>query len=385
VLGIVLAACALIFAGCNDASSDAARPPVSRATTRPAEPGVIDIPADSPQRRQIRVATVEAMDVARDEVIAPARVGIDPGRLSKVLLPVPGRIDGVLVKLGERVERGQAVVKVESPDADVAVGAWRGAEAAERQAEAALTKAEADYERARDLLEHGAAAQKDVLAAQNDRAQAQAALDTARAGREQARRKLELLGLQAPAFRQPVVVRAPINGTVLEIAVAEGEYRSDTTSPLMSIADLSRVWLSADVPEPAIALIRVGDEVAITLVAFRGEVLSGRVTRIADVLDPQTRTVKVHVELPNPGGRLRPDMFGTLRHVTSRHRAPVVPLAAVVQQYGRAVVFVEREPARFERREIVLGAREGERVAVLQGVTPGERIVVDGAVLLKDR
>jgi membrane fusion protein, heavy metal efflux system len=384
VLGIVLTAGALIFAGCNDASSGAGRPPVSRATT-PAEPGVIDIPADSPQLRQIRVAAVEAMDVPRDEVIAPARVGIDPGRLSKVLLPVPGRIDGVLVKLGERVERGQAVVQVESPDADIAVGAWRTAEAAERQAEAALIKAEADYERARDLLEHGAAAQKDVLAAQNDRAQAQAALDTARAWREQARRKLALLGLQPPAFSQPVMVRAPINGTVLDIGVAPGEYRNDTTAPLMSIADLTRVWLSADVAEPAIASIRAGDEVAITLVAFPGELLTGRVTRIADVLDPQTRTVKVYVELPNPGGRLRPDMFGTLRHVASRHRAPVVPLAAVVQQYGRAVVFIEREPARFERREIVLGAREGERVAVLRGVTSGERVVVDGAILLKDR
>ena len=384
MLGIVLTAGALIFAGCNDASSGAGRPPVSRAST-PAEPGVIDIPADSPQLRQIRVAAVEAMDVPRDEVIAPARVGIDPGRLSKVLLPVPGRIDGVLVKLGERVERGQAVVQVESPDADIAVGAWRTAEAGERQAEAALIKAEADYERARDLLEHGAAAQKDVLAAQNDRAQAQAALDTARAGREQARRKLALLGLQPPAFSQPVMVRAPINGTVLDIGVAPGEYRNDTTAPLMSIADLTRVWLSADVAEPAIASIRAGDEVVITLVAFPGEVLTGRVTRIADVLDPQTRTVKVYIELPNPGGRLRPDMFGTLRHVASRHRAPVVPLAAVVQQYGRAMVFVEREPARFERREIVLGAREGERVAVLRGVTPGERVVVDGAILLKDR
>jgi membrane fusion protein, heavy metal efflux system len=379
---ILPALLALALGGCGDASSDAAGPLASRA---PAEPGVISIPADSPQLRQIRVAAVEVKDVPQDEVVAPARVGIDPGRLSKALLPVPGRIDAVLVKLGDRVEQGQTVVQVESPDADIAVGAWRTAEAGERQAAAALTKAEADYERVRDLLEHGAAAQKDVLAAQNDRAQARAALDTARAGREQARRKLELLGLQPPAFRQPVMVRAPINGTVLDIGVAPGEYRNDTAAPLMSIADLTRVSLTADVPEPAIASIRVGDQIAITLVAFPGEVLTGRVTRIADVLDPQTRTVKVHVELPNPGGRLRPDMFGTLRHVASRHRAPVVPLAAVVQQYGRAVVFVEREPARFERREIVLGAREGERVAVLGGLTPGERVVVDGAILLKDR
>jgi len=342
-------------------------------------------PQDSPQLHQIRVAAVETADVPKDEVVAPARVGIDPGRLAKVLLPVPGRIDEVLAKLGDRVERGQALVAVESPDADGAVSAWRQSEAAERQAAAAVTKAEADYERVRDLLEHGAAAQKDVLAAQNDRAQALAALDAAHAAREQARRKLELLGLAPTISRQRVLVRAPINGTVLEVGVAPGEYRNDTATPLMSIADLTRVWLGADVAEPAIALIRPGEQVDVTLVAFPGEVFTGKVARVADVLDPQTRTVKVYVELPNPGARFRPDMFGTLRHVASRRRAPVVPLASVVQQYGRAVVFVERAIARFERREVVLGAREGDRVAVLSGVTPGERVVVDGAILLKDR
>ena len=375
----------MILAGCSDASSDARGAQPARTVSAPAEPGLIVFPQDSPQLHQIRVAAVETADVPKDEVVAPARVGIDPGRLAKVLLPVPGRIDEVLAKLGDRVERGQALVAVESPDADGAVSAWRQSEAAERQAAAAVTKAEADYERARDLLEHGAAAQKDVLAAQNDRAQALAALDTAHAAREQARRKLELLGLAPTISRQRVLVRAPINGTVLEVGVAPGEYRNDTATPLMSIADLTRVWLGADVAEPAIALIRPGEQVDVTLVAFPGEVFTGKVARVADVLDPQTRTVKVYVELPNPGARFRPDMFGTLRHVASRRRAPVVPLASVVQQYGRAVVFVERATARFERREVVLGAREGDRVAVLSGVTPGERVVVDGAILLKDR
>src|SRR5262245_11885769 len=223
VRGIAVVALALSCIGCSDASSDAPRAPASGSVSARAEPGVISIPRESAQLGQVRVAAVEVADVPQDEVVAPARVGIDPSRLSKVLLPVPGRIDQVLAKLGDHVERGQPLVAVESPDADGAVSASRQADAAERQAEAALTKSEADYQRVRDLLEHGAAAQKDVLATQNDRVQAQAALDTARAGREQARRKLELLGLQPIAFRQLVTVRAPINGTVLDVGVAPGE------------------------------------------------------------------------------------------------------------------------------------------------------------------
>jgi len=381
---LVLAGLALLAVGCSDdASSDSSR--VAPPTHAAAEPGIVVIPPDSAQLGQLRVAPVEVTEVSQDEIVAPARVGIDPNRLAKVLLPVSGRIVDVTAKLGDRVAQGQPLAAVESPDADAAVGAYRQAEAAERQAEATLTKADADYQRSRELREHGAVAQKDLLAAENDLAQARAALDTARVGREQARRKLELLGLQPTAFRQRVIVPAPINGTVIDVSVARGEYRNDTSAPLMSLADLTRVWVSAEVPEPAIRLIRAGDPVTIDLVAFPAEIFGGRVTRIADVVDPQTRTVKVHAELDNAGGRLRPDMFGTVRRAGPPRRLPVVPLAAVIQQYGHSVLFVERGAGRFERREVTPGAPLGDRVAVLAGLTGGERIVVDGAVLLKDR
>jgi len=373
---------ALLCAACGDAAS--APPPKSPARGAAASPAaaVITVPAGA---TQIRTAVVESADVPLDEVVAPARVGIDPNRVSRVLLPVAGRIASVMVRLGDRVEQGQAVVTVESPDADAAVGAARQAEAAARQADAALIKAEADAARVKDLLEHGAAAQKDLLAADNDRTQAVAAVETARAAREQAQRRLALLGLQPAAFGQRVTVRAPIAGTVLELSVAPGENRTDTAASLMTVADLSRVWVSADVTEPAIGSIRVGDTVTITLVAFPGQELAGRVTRIADVVDPQTRTVKVHVQLPNPDGRLRPDMFGAMRHAGALRRVAVLPLDAVVREYGRSTVFIEQAPGRFARREVELGARTGSRVAVLQGVGVGEHVVVDGAVLLKDR
>src|SRR2546425_8008016 len=160
---VVLAGLALGFAACGDASSDVTKAQNPRPAAPRSEPGVVTIAPDSPQLGQIRVAAVDLADVPQEGVVAPARVGIDPNRLSKVLMPVPGRIEEVMARLGDRVEQGQAVVALESPDADAAVGAYRQAEAAERQSEAALAKAEADYQRARDLREHGAVAQKDLL------------------------------------------------------------------------------------------------------------------------------------------------------------------------------------------------------------------------------
>jgi cobalt-zinc-cadmium efflux system membrane fusion protein len=197
-------------------------------------------------------------------------------------------------------------------------------------------------------------AEKDLLQAQNDLATAKSGYEIAQAVREQTWRKLQLLELKPTEFRRAVLVRAPLTGQVLEVNVAPGEYRAaisfhtDTTAPLMTIADLSTVWVSSDVPEPFIPLIHIGEPVAITLVAFPDQTLTGRVARIGDVLDAQTRTLKVHVELPNPVGRFRPEMYGTIRHSGPSRPTLVVPAAALIQEYGRSVVFVERGPGRFD-------------------------------------
>lgn len=390
----------LLVAGCDRAGGagpSATGSPVPAAPAAAAEPSdamggtnVVAVPPDSPQSKQLRVEAVLRRNMVTDEVVAPGRIAVNPNRVSRVLPPVQGRVLEVMAKLGDFVEQGQPLLSLDSPDADAAVSTFLQAEAAERQARFALTKAETDYQRAKDLYEHQAVAEKDFLGAQNDLAQAKGNVETTRAASEQARRKLELLGLKPGEFHQPTLVRAPISGKVLEVNVTIGEYRgavashSDTTTaPLMTIADLSTVWMSSDVPEPAIRFIRVGEGVEITLVAFPGEVLRGRVARIADQMDPQTRTLKVHVELPNAKGRFRPEMFGSIRHAGAARSVPVVPLAAVVQEYGRSVVFVERGPGRFERRQITTGPRSGDVVAVLAGLQADERVVVDGAMLLK--
>ena len=348
--------------------------------------GEVIVPPGSPQAAQLKTEPVSMRDLAVDEVTAPGRIGIDPNRSSRLLLPVAGRVVAVLAKVGDSVEGGQPVLAVDSPDADAAIAAALQAEAAERQAQAALGKSDADLARTTELYEHHAVAQKDLLGAQNDQAQARAALETARAALQQTRRKLELLDLKLSGeSRQLVRVRAPISGKVLEVNVAPGEYRNDTGTALMTIADLSRVWIASDVPESAIRFIHVGERVTITMVAYPTEELEGRVARIADVLDPQTRTVKVYVDMANPGGRFRPEMFVTIRHTGAPRPTPVLPIGAVVQEYGHPIVFLERTPGRFERREVVLGPRAGAFMPIVSGVRAGERVVVDGGVLLKDR
>ena len=126
-----------------------------------------------------------------------------------------------------------------------------------------------------------------------------------------------------------------------------GEFRNDTSASLMTIADLSTVWVTSQVPESYIRFVQVGERVEINLVAYPGETFDGRVSRIADTVDPQTRTVKVQAEMDNRDGRFRPEMYGSIHHVESTATMPVIPAAAVVQDGNRTIVFVERRAGTF--------------------------------------
>jgi cobalt-zinc-cadmium efflux system membrane fusion protein len=346
-------------------------------------PGEVALPADSPKLQQIRVANVETGIVPTDQVVVPGRIEVNPNRVSHVALPVSGRVSNVGVKIGDYVKQGQPLFTVDSAEVDAAMGAGVQADAGVNQAKANLLKAEKDSERAHDLLDHGAIAQKEVINADNALSQAKASLEQAEAVKRQAVSKIELYGLKPNQFGQKLTVHAPISGKVLELSLVPGEYHNDTTNPVITIADLSTVWVSSDVPETYIRFIQVGERLDCELAAYPGRTFTGRVTRISDTVDPQTRTIRVRAEIANPAGMLKPEMFGKIRHVESTEQRPIVPEGAIIQDENKASVFVETARGRFQQTPVKIGAHVGSGVAVMSGLRAGDRIVVDGAMLLK--
>jgi|WetSurMetagenome_2_1015567.scaffolds.fasta_scaffold144638_2 membrane fusion protein, heavy metal efflux system len=342
----------------------------------------IVIPPGSAQLAQVRVEAVALADFPGDEVVAPGRIEFDPIKVSRIVLPVAGRIDGVFVRTGDRVAVGQPLFSLDSPDADAAASDYRQAQAAVSQMKSALIKAQADRDRAAELFEHKAVAKKDVLAAENELVQAQAALSQSEAARDHARRRTEILGLAEGEAAPRVTVKSPLSGKVIEMAVTSGEYRNDTTTPVMTVADLSSVWVASAVPENAIRLIDLGESLEVELVAFPGEKFNARVLRIADTLDPKTRAVLVRAELSNPQGKFRPEMYGTIRHAHGVRALPAVPARAILRRGGDCLVYVESAPGTFVRVPVVLGAGGGELVPVVRGIAAGDRVVVDGVMLL---
>lgn len=371
----------LITAGCarpDPAADPPAAPPAGSADE-------IRLPPDSPQLRQLTVQAVEEAPMPAGVITAPGKIEANPNRTARVTTPLPGKVVSVSVRIGDAVTQGQPLVTIESAEADQAVADYLQAEAAASQQKAGVLKAQADLDRMKDLLEHEAVARKEVLNAENAFVQATTLLEQSRAVREQALRRLEILGLKPGVFGQPLTLKAPVSGKVIEMNVVPGEFRNDTNQPLMTIADLATVWVVSDVPEADIRLIRIGERVELELSAFPGQVMQASVRRIDDSVDPTTRTIKVRAELNNPGGDFRPEMFGRIRHVNEMKIRPVVPASALVQGEGQPLVYQETAPGVFKPVPVVLGEREGERVAIASGLRPGDRIVVDGAMLLKNR
>lgn len=349
-------------------------PPEAAAAAIVHQGDVLLIPERSPLRRSLAVAAVAQQNVAQPFTL-PAVVEADPARLVKIAPPLAGRIVRLNKQLGDPVKAGEVLFVLDAPDFALA-----NADAA--KARAALTLAEHNLDRQRELDKSELAVRRDLEQAQSDYAQA-----SSEAARAAAR--LNQTGARAGAAADgklsdgKLAVRSPISGRVVELAAAEGAYWNDATAPLMTVADLSRVFVSANAQEKDLARVYVGQQASIKVDAY-AEPVSGQVRYVGEMLDPDTRTVKVRLPFDNRDGRLKPGMFAEATLLSRAHQGVLVPMAAVVQSGFSSRAFVEVKPWSFVPRELTLGAQIGQQVEVLSGLKAGDRIVVKDGVLLND-
>jgi Cu(I)/Ag(I) efflux system membrane fusion protein len=182
-----------------------------------------------------------------------------------------------------------------------------------------------------------------------------------------------------PNIRLPIYT--PLSGVVIEKLVQQGQY-VNIGDVLFNIADLSRVWVEIEVYENEFPNIKIGQRVEIQSQSFPGKPFSGRIAFIYPFLDPKTRTVKARVEMANPGMKLKPDMFVRATVKVALGKAIVVPVTAVMDTGRHQVAWVETSPGMFEPRDVQLGQRTDDRVQVLSGLKPGDKVAVSGAYLI---
>jgi membrane fusion protein, heavy metal efflux system len=360
--GALAASLCLVLAACSR-DPKAAQPEQSEVKVeKAADPNLMEV--DHPER--FALVTVEQRPVA-DEIRVNGVVAPDLNRNVPVLSLAGGRVVAIHTKLGDDVKKGQVLVQIESPDVSSAFSDYQ-----KSQTDNVL--AQRQLERAKLLYGKGAIAEKDLELAQD-------AADKAAVDRNTAMQKLKVLGAD-PNHPSPIIaVRAPISGTIVEQNTTSGTgVKSLDNSPnLFTIADLSHVWVMCDAYENLLPRVHVGDLAEVKLNAYPERPLRARIGNISRVLDPNTRTARVRLELDNPERLMRAGMFATaiFRSKTQQVR-PLVPAAAVLRLHDRDWVFRSEGGNRFRRMEIQAAspASDGMR-PVLAGVGPGDRLVAN--------
>ena len=313
------------------------------------------------------------------ELVLPGEISANRDRVAQILPRVPGVAREVRAKLGDRVRAGETLAVIDSRELADAKSDYMTA-----RERVALARGKADRE-AR-LWKQGVSAEQDHL-------EAKQAFAEARIAERVAEQKLRALGL-SPAeisgkgsgsdrsFTQ-FQVTAPFDGTVIEKNVTQGELVESQTA-LFKIANLDTVWVIGSIYEKDVTRVKTGQQAAVLVQAYPDRRFPGTVTWVSDTLDEQTRTLRMRVEVDNREGLLRPGTFARIAlQVATKDGVVAVPPASIQRQGGEMIVFVDEGEGRFSRREVTLGIRTPEQVEIVWGVDPGDRVVVEGAFLLK--
>jgi cobalt-zinc-cadmium efflux system membrane fusion protein len=323
----------------------------------------------------VREGLIQTAQVARQRVAAPitltGEVRFDERRIGHVSSQVEGIIKKVHVALGSRVKRGQALIEIDS----IAVGE---AQTSYREAQGLLELARQDFERVSELRQENIASEKEFL-------QAKQALAAAQIRAEGARSKLDRLGSGGGGA---IVLRAPMDGSVLLMHAVSGEVaRSDES--LLTVGDNTIVWVWADLYERDLAAVHEGRAAGalgalVSVKAYPGQEFPGTVDLVSPAMDESSRTVKVRIEVANSKGRLLAGMFADVKlMLPTAEEVLAIPRSAVLEDEGRAFVFVFHHDDYYVRRPVTPGRSWPGWVEIKRGLEAGQTVVTEGSFLMK--
>jgi len=339
------------------------------------------------QMAQLQFATVQGG--ANVELVrASGSIQADGDHSTPIVLPFSGQVLQVLVEPGQRVTRGQPLLRIASPELIDARGTLLAAGAQRASAAEALRIAQGNLTRQKAITETAGGAMKDYLQAQADFAAAQSAARQADSAQRAAQDRLALFGrTEGVGTSAYTVYRAPVSGIVADRAVAPGQFLSSgNATPVMTITDPARVWLVAQLAESEAANIRVGDQVVVTTPALPGREFTATIDNVAAGLDPTTHRLPVRATIANAEGVLKPQMFAafTIRRPVDAGKGVLVPAVAVIHEGDTTRVWVRAKDGLLYGRPVQIGDTDGGLTRVLSGLYPGDRIVAKGALFVNE-
>lgn len=367
-LVFLFAAVALVAAGCGDKPA----PPQNAATP---QQNPLAVTAPPPLRETLRIGDVGLMEV-RDTLRVPGRVEVDEQRVARVGSSVTGRITDLEATVGQEVKRGQVLATITSTELSATQLDFLKSYSQKLLAERAA-------QRAQQLLDADVIGVAELQRRQSELSQTEAEVSAARD-------QLKVLGMPEKAILQLAATRrvnsisqvvSSISGTVIERRVTTGQVVQPADT-MFVIADLSTVWLVADIPEQRAELVRIGETAEAEIAALPGRRIGGTIAFVAATVNPETRTVKVRMDLPNGDRQYKPAMLASVLIKGKPQKARAIPGSAVVREENKDFVFVKTGPAEFVLRQVALGAEHDGMRVIVGGLREDEKIVLDGAFQL---
>lgn len=358
--------------------------------------GVVEIPEAAQTNADIETTPAATMNLPATLEVTGI-VTADDSRVAHVRPLARGVVETIAVSLGSRVTKGQPLLTYDNIELGQLVGEFLTEQATLRQARTDLEVKRTSLDRAESLITIEAIAQRELDVRRAEFLNAEAGVGSAQAGVSRVEEQLHRFGLSdadvralAPDANEAPhrvgshsTLRAPFTGIVTKFDVAAGEV-VEPDKELLTVADISIVWVLADVYEKDISKVQRDGTVAITVDAYPDRTFSGRITHVSDLIDPSSRTAKVRCVVDNGEGALKLEMFAKVTLGTAEQRqALAVPSDAIQQIDKQSVVFVRQSATRFERRDVQVGRRSGNLVEILGGVDAGQMVVGKGSFYLK--
>lgn len=320
-------------------------------------------------KSKLNFSTVAEQDFVL-ELTTAGTVKTIPTAYAEIAPPFAGRVSKSYVRLGQKVSVGSPIFEISSPDYFNIQKEYFDAKQEFRQAELKL-------KRQQDLLKHGVGVQRELEEAETEFLTKKTALSNASAALQTFR-----VDVGSVVLGQPLIVRSPIKGEIVDNTIVLGQYVKDDAPAIVKVAELSKVWIVGQVKEKDIRFIHELDEVEVKVMAFPNRTIKGKVYHVNEIVNEETRSVEVLVECENPNHDLKPGMYVTVLFKDTPERTILVPSKSVFQQEDKQFVFVKIDDTRFEKKQIETAGTSNGNIVVTSGLQPGEVIVTDGGFLI---
>ncbi|WP_073175428.1 efflux RND transporter periplasmic adaptor subunit [Chryseobacterium vrystaatense] len=352
----------ILMISCHDKKTE----PQQKETFR-IEGNHVTITDNNPVLKKILTETVTEQEYS-NAITSAGTIETIPNNYAEIASPFSGRVIRSFVNIGQSVRAGSPIFEILAP----------GYSSVQKDYSDALNDvrlAEKNYKRQQDLVKHGVGIQKELEEAETEYQNKKTSLSNASS---------TLNAYNSKGSGGTYMVKAPISGEIISSKIVTGQYLKEDSEPVVTVAELSKVWITGSVKEKDIRFISQGDPVSVKVNTYPDMEITGKVYHISELVDEDTRSIKVLIQCDNPQRKLKPGMFATITYSAGTEKAVVIPSGALMQQGDQQYIWIKTGVSSFTKRIVIPGNTSEKKVRIRSGLQPGDIIMVQGGIYMPD-